>query len=75
MDQESVKAAEGLGITAVQVKDITEALKEILKLTGIEVRKSDPTSNSHQDHVVLKLSAVWRLLGVQKDAINNFSSA
>lgn len=37
MDEESVKAAEVLGITAVQVKDITEALKEIQNLTGIEV--------------------------------------
>ncbi|XP_056111944.1 bifunctional epoxide hydrolase 2 [Rhinichthys klamathensis goyatoka] len=37
VDKESVKAAEGLGITSVQVKDITEALKEIQKLTGIEV--------------------------------------
>lgn len=37
MDEESIKAAEVLGITALQVKDITEALKEIQKLTGIEV--------------------------------------
>ncbi len=42
MDEESIKAAEGLGMTAVQVKDITEALKEIQKLTEIEVRNSDP---------------------------------
>jgi len=48
VDEESIKAAEGLGITSVQVKDITEALKEIQKLTGIEVRNSDPKPrNSH----------------------------
>ncbi|XP_051579081.1 bifunctional epoxide hydrolase 2 [Myxocyprinus asiaticus] len=35
--EESIKAAEGLGLTAVQIDDITEALKEIKKLTGIEV--------------------------------------
>ncbi|KAL0169576.1 hypothetical protein M9458_034172, partial [Cirrhinus mrigala] len=36
VDEESVKAAESLGMTAVQVKDITEALKEVQKLTGKE---------------------------------------
>uniref|UniRef100_A0A8C2FLZ7 Bifunctional epoxide hydrolase 2 n=1 Tax=Cyprinus carpio TaxID=7962 RepID=A0A8C2FLZ7_CYPCA len=53
VDEESVKAAEGLGMTAVQVKDITEALKEIQKLTGIEVTgdlqppSCDPENVSH----------------------------
>uniref|UniRef100_A0A9J7YVY9 Epoxide hydrolase 2, cytoplasmic n=1 Tax=Cyprinus carpio carpio TaxID=630221 RepID=A0A9J7YVY9_CYPCA len=53
VDEESVKAAEGLGMTAVQVKDITEALKEIQKLTGIEVTSDlqppscDPENVSH----------------------------
>jgi len=42
VDEESIKAAEGLGMTAVQVKDVTEALKEIQKLTEIEVRNSEP---------------------------------
>lgn len=41
VDEESVKAAEGLGMMAVQIKDVTEALTEIQKLTGIEVT-SDP---------------------------------
>uniref|UniRef100_A0A671N404 Bifunctional epoxide hydrolase 2-like n=1 Tax=Sinocyclocheilus anshuiensis TaxID=1608454 RepID=A0A671N404_9TELE len=53
IDEESVKAAEVLGMTAVQVKDITEALKEIQKLTGIEVTSDlqppscDPENVSH----------------------------
>ncbi|XP_052436621.1 bifunctional epoxide hydrolase 2 [Carassius gibelio] len=53
VDEESIKAAEGLGMTAVQVKDITEALKEIQKLTGIEVTgdlqppSCDPDNVSH----------------------------
>ncbi|KAI2654103.1 Bifunctional epoxide hydrolase 2 [Labeo rohita] len=59
VDEESVKAAEGLGMTAVQVKDITEALKEIQKLTGIEVTgdlqppSCDPENVSH-GHVNIK---------------------
>uniref|UniRef100_A0A673L252 Bifunctional epoxide hydrolase 2-like n=1 Tax=Sinocyclocheilus rhinocerous TaxID=307959 RepID=A0A673L252_9TELE len=53
VDEESVKAAEVLGMTAVQVKDIIEALKEIQKLTGIEVTSDlqppscDPENVSH----------------------------
>uniref|UniRef100_A0A673K6A3 AB hydrolase-1 domain-containing protein n=1 Tax=Sinocyclocheilus rhinocerous TaxID=307959 RepID=A0A673K6A3_9TELE len=53
VDEESIKAAEGLGMTAVQVKDITEALKEIQKLTEIEVTgdlqppSCDPENVSH----------------------------
>uniref|UniRef100_A0A8C2FLF9 Epoxide hydrolase 2, cytoplasmic n=1 Tax=Cyprinus carpio TaxID=7962 RepID=A0A8C2FLF9_CYPCA len=53
VDEESIKAAEGLGMTAVQVKDITEALKEINKLTEIEVTgdlqppSCDPENVSH----------------------------
>lgn len=53
VDEESVKAAEGLGIMAVQVKDVTEALTEIQKLTGIEVTSDlqppscDPEKVSH----------------------------
>uniref|UniRef100_A0A672TD52 Bifunctional epoxide hydrolase 2-like n=1 Tax=Sinocyclocheilus grahami TaxID=75366 RepID=A0A672TD52_SINGR len=53
VDEESIKAAEGLGMTAVQVKDITEALKEIQKLTEIEVTSDlqppscDPENVSH----------------------------
>lgn len=67
MDEESVKAAEVLGITAVQVKDITEALKEIQKLTGIEVRNSDPKPcNSYQDHVVFKAICCVEAFGPPK---------
>lgn len=40
--EESVKTAEGLGMTAVQIHDITEALQEIQKLTGIEVTNDLP---------------------------------
>uniref|UniRef100_A0A8C1M291 Epoxide hydrolase 2, cytoplasmic n=1 Tax=Cyprinus carpio TaxID=7962 RepID=A0A8C1M291_CYPCA len=47
VDEESIKAAEGLGMTAVQVKDITEALKEINKLTEIEPPSCDPENVSH----------------------------
>lgn len=53
VDEESIKAAEGLGMTAVQVKDITEALKEIQKLTEIEVTSDlqppscDPENVAH----------------------------
>uniref|UniRef100_A0A671SR03 Bifunctional epoxide hydrolase 2 n=1 Tax=Sinocyclocheilus anshuiensis TaxID=1608454 RepID=A0A671SR03_9TELE len=53
VDEESIKAAESLGMTAVQVKDITEALKEIQKLTEIEVTgdlqppSCDPENVSH----------------------------
>ncbi|XP_073683744.1 bifunctional epoxide hydrolase 2 [Garra rufa] len=53
VDEESVKAAEGLGMTAVHVKDINEALKEIQKLTEIEVTgdlqppSCDPENVSH----------------------------
>ncbi|KAA0711573.1 Bifunctional epoxide hydrolase 2 [Triplophysa tibetana] len=35
--EESVKTAEGLGMTAVLIHDFTEALREIKKFTGIEV--------------------------------------
>lgn len=53
VDEESIKAAEGLGMTAVQIKDITEALKEVQKLTEIEVTSDlqppscDPEIVSH----------------------------
>ncbi|KTG03771.1 hypothetical protein cypCar_00032718 [Cyprinus carpio] len=63
VDEESVKAAEGLGMTAVQVKDITEALKEIQKLTGIEVTSDlqppscDPENVSH-GYVNIKIPAL-----------------
>nr|XP_055028477.1 bifunctional epoxide hydrolase 2 isoform X1 [Misgurnus anguillicaudatus] len=51
--EESVKTAEGLGMTAVQINNITETLQGIQKLTGIEVTgdlqpySCDPEDVSH----------------------------
>ncbi|TRY83547.1 hypothetical protein DNTS_016257 [Danionella cerebrum] len=53
VDEESLKAAEALGMTAVSFKDVTEALKRIQELTGVEITGDpqplccDPDNISH----------------------------
>lgn len=39
-DEEGVKAAEGVGMTAVLVEDLDEALKELANFTGVQVRSA-----------------------------------
>uniref|UniRef100_A0AAQ4R2L2 AB hydrolase-1 domain-containing protein n=1 Tax=Gasterosteus aculeatus aculeatus TaxID=481459 RepID=A0AAQ4R2L2_GASAC len=48
-DEEGVKAAEGVGMTAVLVEDLDEALKKLANFTGVQVRSTPPPPCSPDD--------------------------